>query len=130
MSIRYRADYKYQLAETYSVQVDIEGHAVTDFVLLDDGLLTIRAGYAWNGPNKPAIDTKNFRRPSLVHDALCQLMREGHLSMDLWEPAARLLQRMCIEDGMSELRAWWVYRGVRFWGSVAPPSQDEILTAP
>lgn len=133
--IRYRAGYEYQLAATYAVATGIRPAAPirTEYVALDsDGLLTIGAGYAWDGPSGPAIDTKNFMRGSLVHDALYQLLREGHLAPQLREPADRLLQRLCREDGMSGLRAWWVYQGVRFGGGPAadPANDNPVLVAP
>ncbi|MDA8018651.1 MAG: hypothetical protein MPN21_14515 [Thermoanaerobaculia bacterium] len=41
-----------------------------------DEHIHIEAGYAWNGATG-AIDTPSFRRASLIHDGLYQLMREG-----------------------------------------------------
>ena len=32
------------------------------------------------------------------------------------KPADILLRRMCEADGMSSIRAWWVYNGLRFAG--------------
>ncbi len=72
-------------------------------------------------------------RGSLVHDALYQLMREGELDADVYkEPADRLLQAMCREDGMTSLRAWWVYHGVRLFGRPAtdPANRKPITKAP
>ena len=72
-------------------------------------------------------------RGSLVHDALYQLMRLEHLDKDLHrEPSDRLLQQMCREDGMSALRAWWVYQGVRLGGNPAadPSNRKPIIKAP
>jgi len=107
-------------------------HLATDFIILaTNGMLILNAGYAWNGPNKPAIRTKNFIRGSLVHDALYQLMQEGLLSEEWREIADRELQRICIEDGMWKVRAWWVYRAVRdFGGSSAAVCKQTILEAP
>lgn len=123
MSIFYREGYKYQLAEDYQVKIEIKPHAfiLTEYVRLDiDGLLSICKGYAWDGPSGPAIDTLNFMRGSLIHDALYQLMRERHLDAEkLRDVADRILRRVCIEDGMTSLRAWWVYQGVRFGGGPA-----------
>jgi len=67
-------------------------------------------------------------RGSLVHDALYQLMREGALPIVYREEADRLLRRICIEDGMSRLRAAWVLRGVRLGG--ASSAAPDLLTAP
>ncbi len=72
-------------------------------------------------------------RGSLVHDALYQLMREGELDYETYrEPADRLLQSMCKEDGMSSIRAWWVYKGLRIGGDPAadPDNRRPIVKAP
>lgn len=92
----------------------------------------IKSGYAWDGPSGPTLDTKNFMRGSLVHDALSRLMRAGHIPESHREHADRLLQKICIEDGMSALRAWLIYKGVRFSGqSSAMRGNDRpILLAP
>ena len=111
--IRYRDGYKYQLVETYTCKTSIVGQqSESEFIKLDDdGTLTIRRGYAWDGPSGPAIDTKNFMRGSLVHDALYQLMREGLIPESLRDAADRVLRDICREDGMTALRGWWVYNG-------------------
>ncbi len=133
--IKYKGGYKYQLAENYRVLVPIKGHTISQgpIKLTTAGWLTIKKGYAWDGPSGPAIDTKNFMRGSLVHDALYQLIRHRRLDFEEYrDKADRLLQAMCIEDGMSKLRAWWVYRGVRWFGDVAadPKSIRPTITAP
>ncbi len=133
--IAYRSGYKYQLAETYSVDVPELGawSIYTEYIDLNPaGILTIRVGYAWDGPSGPTIDTDNFMRGSLVHDALYQLLREKHLPAECREPADRILQRICLEDGMSSSRAWWVYTGVSWGGgpSANPENDKPILTAP
>lgn len=108
----------------------------TKFVELNkEGALTIKKGYAWDGPSGPTIDTKTFMRGSLVHDALYQLMRAGHLDYKLHRKLAdRLLRRICLQDGMLAFRAWYVYKTVRIFGEKnaipAPEPQDEIICAP
>ena len=129
--ISYHGGYKYQLKQSYATDIPIKPvePIETEYVALTtEGNLTIKNGYAWDGPSGPTFDTRNFMRGSLVHDALYQLMREGHLdpSQDR-EPADRLLQEMCKEDGMTALRAWWVYQGVHRWGS---PSADPANSRP
>jgi hypothetical protein len=133
--IKYRSGFKYQLAEEYRVQTPIRGKTISEpFIrLIVTGELTILRGYAWDGPSGPAIDTKNFMRGSLVHDALYQLMRIGRLDPKIHrEPADQLLRQMCREDGMSWIRAWWVYKSVHYFGSPAADSHNkkEILEAP
>ncbi len=71
--IRYRSDYKYQLAEGYQVQTLLRPKAAikTDFIDLDiTGVLLVKAAYAWDGPSGPVKDTPENMRASLVHDAL------------------------------------------------------------
>lgn len=132
--IKYRKGYKYQLAETYTIQTDIipNEHISHDFLQLDTvGVLVVKTGYAWDGPSGPTIDTKNFMRGSLVHDALYQLMREKLLDVGNREGVDKELRRICREDGMSWLRAWWVYQGVRLGGEGSAKWQDEeVITAP
>jgi hypothetical protein len=135
-SIAYRDGYKYQLQEGYSLDVSIRPAAAVgnDYIALDpQGALRIAKGYAWDGPSGPTLDTANFMRASLAHDALYQLMREGLLDHNLHREAAdRILQSLCREDGMSALRAWWVYQGVRLFGNPAsdPAQLRPVLWAP
>jgi len=134
--IAYKSGYKYQLREIYSVTIDIKPAATidTEYIKLDtDGNLTIAKGYAWDGPSGPTIDTRDFMRGSLVHDALYQLMREGHLDNHNYrDDADRILQRLCKEDGMWSARAWWVYEAVRRFADPAadPASEKPVIHAP
>jgi hypothetical protein len=136
--IAYKKGYKYQLNVGYSTDTSIRpdedvsssGNYVT---LTKDGKLTLKEGYAWDGPSGPTIDTPNFMRGSLVHDAFYQLMREEKLDRNVYrEKADRLLQEMCIQDGMTTIRAWWVYQGVaRFAESASHPrNRKEVIKAP
>ena len=120
--IRYRAGYKYQLVNDYSVQIAILPANPIDtelFSLTTDGWLTIRHGYAYDGPSGPTIDTPDFMRGSLVHDVLYQMIREGYLEKNWRDDADRELRKICIEDGMSETRAAAVFYGVRIGGQSA-----------
>ena len=133
--MKYKRGYKYQLAETFKVTIPITGETIKQgFIrLTTTGILTLDKGYAWDGPSGPAIDTKNFMRGSLVHDALYQLMRMGRLKAKSHRNIAdRLLQTHCLEDGMWRVRAWWVYRFVVMFAAPAanPKYLKETLTAP
>lgn len=114
--IKYSRGYKYQLREDSITDVGINVHAVTEWLQLQEGKLYIRKGYAWDGPSGPTIDTLTFMRGSLVHDALYQLIRVGLLNESMREEADRILQRVCLEDGMSRIRAWYVYHAVKWFG--------------
>ena len=133
--IKYKSGYKYQLAEKYVEDITIKpkNDIVTFYITLNSGgTLRLRKGYAWDGPSGPTFDTRNFMRGSVVHDALYQLMREGHLNPDDWREAADdELKRLCLQDGMSKSRAWWVHKGVRWGGKKAATGPaKEVKTAP
>ena len=133
--IEYRSGYKYQLVEEYAVKVSLipQADIRTEYIDLDtEGMLVIKKGYAWDSPSGPTIDTHDFMRGSLVHDALYQLMRNGLLPGSGREEADLELKRMCIEDGMWRVRAAWVHRGVRVGGGPAasPESLKKIHRAP
>ena len=67
----------------------------------------------------PAVNASFFTTPqpagdSLLHEALYQMMREGLLVHAIHcEAADRILQSLSREDGISALRAWWVYQDER-----------------
>jgi len=126
-----RRHYKYTLQEDYQHQTELKPKEAIDlgFVKLSkDGLLSIKSGYSWDGPSGPTIDTKNFMRGSLVHDALYQLLREECIEQDKRDYSDRLLQQICLECGMWKIRAWWVYWALRLFG--ASSAKPDMLQAP
>jgi len=126
-----RKRYKYNLHSEVRYPTDINLETPKDMGVLridSDGLLTIKAGYSWDGPSGPTIDTKNFMRGSLIHDALYQLLREGVLQPEQRKRADEILREICLEDGMSKIRAWWVYHAVRLCAAKA--AKPDLLTAP
>ena len=132
--IKFKSGYKYQLYEMYLQQVPIYGRIIESKYLFNnqDGLLCIMDGYSWDGPSGPTIDTHTFMRGSLVHDALYQLMREELLPHSCQVVADKLLREICLEDGMSRLRAWYVYHSVRLFADSAcdPRNKKRLMTAP
>jgi hypothetical protein len=119
MMYRSLKNWKYQMTGWCVYEVDIPGNYENDWMDLRNGFLHIKAGYCWDGPSGPTIDTENFMRGSLIHDALYQLMREGKISLSYRRRADELLREICLKDGMSRLRAWWVYWGVRLFARFA-----------
>lgn len=135
MSIQYKSGYKYQLVRDCTVILPFDVPNIKadhEFIQIINKILFISRGYAWDGPSGPTIDTKNFMRGSLVHDALYQLMRDDYLDRDVYRiKADQLLKQICLEDGMSSIRANWVYAGVRLGGySSTLPKKNEVITAP
>ena len=131
ISYKKRRKYKYNLHGDYEYKAEIKVEEPCDFgyvKITQEGLLTIKKGYAWDGPSGPTIDTKNFMRGSLVHDALYQLIREKKINEDQRKRADEILREICLEDGMSKIRAWWVFWGVYLFGSGA--AKPDLLSAP
>lgn len=88
--------------------------------------LYVTAGYQWDGPSGPTLDSQDTMRGSMVHDVLYQAIRLGFLAMDHRETADLILRRICCEDGMGAVRAWVWFEGVRrFAGYAARPRFDQ-----
>jgi hypothetical protein len=131
--IRYKSDYKYQLASSYEIQVSIRPKAdiETAFIDLDkNGKLSVKQGYAWDGPSGPVKDTAKNMRASLVHDALYQLMRTKKLNTRTHRKAAdRAFRDICKEDGASNFRASVYYKALRKFGRPAASPENKKKTA-
>jgi hypothetical protein len=134
--IRYRGEYKYQLAEAYEINISIKPKEdiVSDFIDLDTrGKLTVKQAYAWDGPSGPVLDTKKNLRASLVHDALYQLMRNNHLKSRSHRKAAdQEFRDICKEDGVSSFMANRYYKALRKFGKPAasPENKKVVRRAP
>ena len=134
--IRYRGDYKYQLADGYEINISIKPKtdSKTEFIDLDkNGNLKVKKGYAWDGPSGPVIDTKENLRASLVHDALYQLMRHRKLISRTHRKAAdQIFKDLCKQDGVSNFWASVYYKALRKFGKPAtsPENKKKIRRAP
>ena len=133
-TIAYRSGYKYQLAEDYRLKTGVLNFEISaDYIQLStNGSMTIKAGYAWDGPSGPAIDTKNTMRGSLIHDAFYQLMRAGLIPESCRKQIDKLYRSLCLEDGMWKVRAWWHFKGVDWFAANAAHAEakKQILVAP
>jgi len=126
-----RKRYKYNLHSevTYQTNILVENEFDNDYLKLSPtGYLTIRKGYSWDGPSGPTIDTRNFMRGSLVHDALYQLMREKALPQATRKRADEILKDICLDSGMTKFRAAYVYMAVRLFGAFA--ARPDLRSAP
>tara|TARA_R100001530_G_scaffold115584_2_gene82551 strand:+ start:665 stop:1177 length:513 start_codon:yes stop_codon:yes gene_type:complete len=139
--IKYRRGIKYQLVETYVGPTNIfpEEDIDTDWIALEaNGRITINAGYGWDGPSGPTIDTHDFMRAALVHDALYQLIRMkmlggNDLERESFRNAADLeMARIQKEDCMNPIRRFFTYMGVSLFASFAadPANRRKVITAP
>lgn len=135
--IYYKEGYKYQLAADFVIDIshDIPPFTAVDidtqFVRLRCGVLTIRSGYAWDGPSGPTIDTPSGIYASIVHDALYQMMRIG-APPTCREAVDKLFENMLIDAGMWGVRARVWFAGVRAGGGsyVDTNAADPVLRAP
>lgn len=133
--IKYKGGFKYQLVGDYTVQTRIiTGRSIkTDFIeLTATGELTLKNGYACDGPSGPTVDTKTFMRGAFGHDGKYQLMRMGLIGQHWREIADQELREDCLQDGMNRFRAWYVYKSVQIGGKKAASVESlKILhTAP
>jgi len=129
--IKYKAGYKYQLVEPCALRVGLRGYCFShDWFSLEDAILYVKAGYAFDGPSGPTLDTKDFMRGSLAHDVCYQAMREGLLPDHRRKYVDQMLVEICEQDGMPWWRRKYVYWGVRCGGNKAAHTSREILTAP
>lgn len=139
--IKYNGGFKYQLTEDYAMSTSIkptsdieEPPSERPFIVLDTaGNLTVKQGYAWDGPSGPVKDNEENLRASLIHDALYQLMRTKNLDHETHRKAAdQIFRDVCKADGVSRWRAWAYYRALRKFGKKAtdPRNIREVLLAP
>ena len=133
--MRYRKGYKYQLAETEVFQTSIHPKAgiITDFIDLSvSGILTVKKGYAWDGPSGPVIDRKTNMRASLAHDALYQLCRRGHLPHRLWRDIDREYSKILKQDGTWKITRKIHMAGLKIAGGkhARPRARRKVYEAP
>lgn len=130
-AIAYRAGYKYQLEEDYVHKLPeaFIGYSCEHYWFsITNCVLVIRKGYAWDGPSGLSWDDATGMRGSLVHDALYQAMQAGLLPPMFKGVADSELRRVCLEDGMWRIRAWYWHRAVhRFGGQWTKPGSGRPI---
>jgi len=132
-TITYQSGFKYQLLSDSTVQTGILGYSVDEdyYQLFVDGTLTAKKGYSWDGASC-CPDFKSIMRGSMSHDVVYQMIRLKQIDRSLRKVADRLLEQLCIEDGMWQVFAAIVYKAVRVFGKEAahPNNKRQELTAP
>ena len=108
MKYRELRGWKYELLETETLNINtVIGHDIeTEYInyYFATGRLFVEPRYAWDGASGPTWDDKTNMRASLIHDALYQLIREGHLDIKWRKRADELLRDIFIEDAISQIR--------------------------
>lgn len=126
MKYRETKGYKYLLEEDEHIEVLIPGIIDHKYIKLDEGELIVKKGYAWDGSSIPLKKIlkligwdadKYCKTASLIHDALCQLMREALLSKKHKEYIDALYRKMCIAGGMGKRQANLRYKALRKAGN-------------
>jgi len=133
--MKYRKGYKYQLAETDSwttcfrpaEPLRSESGRIS---MSMDGLMTIREGYASDGPSGPTIDRKENMYAGIGHDGLYQLMREGLLNCNQWRRADEDYGLWLLQSGSWKITAAVNVAGLALMrGKYAQPAQrKEVFT--
>ena len=124
MKYRRVKGYKYKLEADYKVSVPVNVNCHNDYISLDRGVLIIKFSYAWDGSSIPLKKyfswvydfDKHCKTASLVHDSLCQLMRENLLDKKFKELIDGIYRDMCIEGGLSKRNADRRYKYLRRYG--------------
>lgn len=122
----------YVLASDYTIELDeltaMRYAGTNKYSTYENGRLTIKAGYCWDGPSGPSIDTSAFIHASLVHDALYGLMQSGAIPATEKNRlyADNVMKALNIMGGMSYFRAWYTWKAVRVFGKKHAVRQRKV----
>jgi hypothetical protein len=134
VKVRYREGYDLQLESPVQARTAILGHQGGNlFVgIAPDGVLTMAAGYAWDGPTGVPIKLRSMVRAALLHDAGYQLLRDGVLPPERRLAVDLLFRDTMRADGAWPVTAWAAFTAVRVLGGrfADPSSRKPILEAP
>ena len=122
--------YKYKLEEEFVQDTGITGYEFDTkyMAMFENGRFLVKKSYSWDGSSIPhkkllRFASLGFYNPdkyckvaSLVHDALCQAMRERLLPKTWKIQADMLYETMCVKGGMSVKQAWNRYKALRKFG--------------
>lgn len=119
-ALKYKSGYRYKLEEMYlqTLPFDVFDASVRGWVVIVDHRLAVSNGYAWDGASTGLPWTpKKWLRPSLVHDALYQLIRESQLPMTFRRDADDVFYRLLRENRVNIVLATVAYWAVRICGN-------------
>jgi hypothetical protein len=141
--MKYRDGYDGQVAEDEIFQLPKvlwpKVAVSTEFLSISRaGVMVTRAGYAWDYASVPLtkwlsnkIAGKKSKKPSLGHDALCQLHRKGLLPQDpTRKHTDEYFYRLLLERKFWKVRAWAWYKAVRIGAKYHKQKPKPILEAP
>lgn len=103
--------FAYKLQHDYGLAEDYESRFL---LMTTDNWLLVLDGYSWNGADCfPDFDW--IKTPSLIHDALLELVAEGVLPESLNDQIDREIEAAIVGNAgkrwLLKLRGWYVKRG-------------------
>lgn len=131
--MKYKSGYRYKLDEAYlhELPFDVFDASINGWVVIVDHRLAVANGYAWDGASTGLPWTpKKWLRPSLVHDALYQLIREGKLPMERRADADMVFYQLLRENQVNVLLAFPAYLAVRLFGNYCLRKGKKMKEAP
>jgi hypothetical protein len=105
--MKYLTGFKFVVFDDFSRQTNIKGFNVTlGLTSLDEnGLLSIRKNFAWDGSSAPILDFRSTLEGSCDHDALCDMVNQGLLPSYLQPIIDQVYYDVCREKGFPEILA-------------------------
>jgi len=127
-TVAYFTGHKYILTEDYSHRLSFNTGArvASGLIELEGDILFLRTGFGRDGTYGPAVDTKDVRRASAVHDAVWDLMKARLLDSELKEDVDREFATILEADGMPSFRRWYLHKAVSNYGSVSPSDRSDL----
>jgi hypothetical protein len=110
--------YKYLVAERVTYAVPELGQACVTHRLftLSEGMLVVEAGYAWNGPSGPTVDTPASINASLPHDVVYQCICTGLLAAS-YKPSGDAILHRLMREYPAKFQTWANIRARYYlWG--------------
>ena len=127
--MKYCKGFKYQLDEDENIQTNVLGFEVDTkyYSLNKEGILTGKAGFAWDGCSG-SIDTDTNMRGGLFHDILCLMIARQEIPYTEMSKSNILFSDILTLDDMVGVRRWWHYKAVvkRFAGNTKPQRREII----
>jgi hypothetical protein len=120
LHVRPLAGLKYQLSRSARFTVvpefprELEFHH--GYFRLMRGTLSVKEGYAWDGPSGPTLDAPASIAASLCHDVFYQAIRLGLLPASFRGRADRVFLRHCLDYGLAWWRSLYYFAVLRIFG--------------
>ena len=140
--MKYQKVQGFRVYEDWSYQTEIATDRIirTYYIDLVEGLLIMKRGFCYEGSapgpkwllKTLGILGKKSKRGYCAHDAIYDLIRNGHLEPFWKEPADSLMHEIHLKDKMARPAAKIVYKAVVNLADFAidPANRMKVMTAP